>query len=220
GHRPWCARTPRGHTSSPNASSGISARAFGSRSSASSPLAEFGSASGIAWDVGSPSSSTDATCSGIPTITRRSGKPSTPRSRPEGRPRARSARASGRGHRGVPSEQERERRKPQDFTDEGDNRGKGRDRSEDREGQHDGQAEVLERREGREGDLIISREAERPPEEDREGSDPKRPGTGERAEGEEQLGSLKQGTTRRARNRDDEEEEGDAHAARPNRDDR
>src|SRR5207247_1945215 len=39
------------------------------------------------------------------------------------------------------------------------------------------------------------------------------------AEGDEQLGSLEQGTTGRARDRDDEEEEGDAHGARPDRDD-
>src|SRR5206468_12676112 len=93
--------------------------------------------------------------------------------------------AAGRSHRCVPSEQERERREPQDFTDQGNDRRQGRHWAEDREGQNDGQAEVLERREGREGDLFVSGKTERPPEEEREGPDPKRPGEREQPEGEE-----------------------------------
>src|SRR5437870_119000 len=83
-----------------------------------------------------------------------------------------------------------ERREPQDFTDQGNDRRKGRHWAEDREGQNDGQAEVLERREGREGDLFVSREPEGPPEEEREGPDPKCPGERKQTEGDEQLGSL------------------------------
>src|SRR5438445_394913 len=74
--------------------------------------------------------------------------------------------------------------------DEGNGRRKGRHGAEGREGQNDGQAEVLERREGREGDLFVSREPEGPPEEEREGPDPKCPGERKQTEGDEQLGSL------------------------------
>src|SRR2546427_403111 len=159
--------------------------------------------------------STGATCSAIPRTTRLSGRPSTLRWRTAGWPTARSASAARRRHRCVPSEQERKRCEPEDFTDQRDDRGEGRHRAEDREGQHDGETEVLERREGREGDLIVSRDAERARKEEREGPDPKRPGEGEQAQGDEQLGPLKQRTASGARDRDDEKEEGDAHAIRP-----
>src|SRR5256714_11799350 len=107
----------------------------------------------------------------------------------------------------TPSEHERKGREPQNLADQGHDGRKRGDGAEDRERKDHGQAEILERREDRQGDLIVPGQADRSAECNDEDPDAECPEHGEKPERKEEFRTREKWAASGTRDRDDEKKE-------------